>query len=400
MLCKCTGLLPVRGLTCALCRQHFGTTARDAAAALGVSKSTLYRIRVRSDGGFAPWPGLATKCALARTVRTPYSDFIGAAKKEVAECKAKLRAAKAAAKSTAPRSTVHFKRMNEGPCAMARRRHGNPQVVQQICSEGSALQWDATAGCYHVLDGEAFESRFDELRRKYKRGEGAQTHNRPFMHMHKHYTLLADDGWSQSDGWAKTGSRFIPVSAACSTEATLTEAKRVRREEKATAKAAKALLREKDPEAYEQGLLDAEARLVWPENAAELCRGVNDCWNSFQRAHKGRSVSTAEWRVARAELWAEYDVLQQSEDSSFLEQGFFSEQGTAQLEVAKSLPLRAQLRAALDLRLGRGQAAEEKSLAMEAQICLSPSAPRSPLPLFECLSPCLGLSRLLNFDVM
>ena len=238
MLCKCTGLLPVRGLTCALCRQHFGTTARDAAAALGVSKSTLYRIRVRSDGGFAPWPGLATKCALARTVRTPYSDFIGAAKKEVAECKAKLRAAKAAAKSTAPRSTVHFKRMNEGPCAMARRRHGNPQVVQQICSEGSALQWDATAGCYHVLDGEAFESRFDELRRKRKRGEGAQTHNRPFMHMHKHYTLLADDGWSQSDGWAKTGSRFIPVSAACSAEATLTEAKRVRREESSTGDAA------------------------------------------------------------------------------------------------------------------------------------------------------------------
>ena len=60
---------------------------------------------------------------------------------------------------------------------------------------------------------------------------------------------------------------------------------------------------------------------VWPENASELCRGVNDCWNSFQRAHKGRSVSTAEWRAARAELWAEYDVLQQSDDSSFLARG-------------------------------------------------------------------------------
>jgi hypothetical protein len=34
------------------------------------------------------------------------------------------------------------------------------------------------------------------------------------------------------------------------------------------------------------------------------------------------------------------------------------------------LPLRAQLRAALDLRLGRGQAVEEKSLAMDAQTCL------------------------------
>jgi len=39
--------------------------------------------------------------------------------------------------------------------------------------------------------------------------------------MTKHYTLLA------GDFWAKTGSRFIPVSAASSAEATLTEAKRV-----------------------------------------------------------------------------------------------------------------------------------------------------------------------------
>ena len=52
---------------------------------------------------------------------------------------------------------------------------------------------------------------------------------------------------------------------------------------------------------------------VWPAHASELCRGVNDCWNSFQRAHKGRSVSTAEWKAARAQLWAEYDALQ-SED--------------------------------------------------------------------------------------
>lgn len=103
-----------------------------------------------------------------------------------------------------------------------------PQVVQQICSEGTALNWDATAGCYHVLDGDAFESRFDELRRKRKRGEGVQTHNRPFSRMHKHYTLLA------GDGWAKSGSRFIPVSAVFPAETTATEAKRVRREEIST----------------------------------------------------------------------------------------------------------------------------------------------------------------------
>jgi hypothetical protein len=54
---------------------------------------------------------------------------------------------------------------------------------------------------------------------------------------------------------------------------------------------------------------------VWPAHASELCRGVNDCWNSFQRAHKGRSVSTAEWKAARAQLWAEYDALQSDEDA-------------------------------------------------------------------------------------
>ena len=57
---------------------------------------------------------------------------------------------------------------------------------------------------------------------------------------------------------------------------------------------------------------------VWPQNASELCQGVNDSWNSFQRAQKGRSVSTAEWMAARAKLWAEYDVLQLVDDSSSL----------------------------------------------------------------------------------
>eukprot|EP00802_Teleaulax_amphioxeia_P017213 Tamp_17361.p1 GENE.Tamp_17361~~Tamp_17361.p1 ORF type:complete len:354 (+),score=65.51 Tamp_17361:1-1062(+) len=45
----------------------------------------------------------------------------------------------------------------------------------------------------------------------------------------------------------------------------------------------------------------------WPAQASELRRGVNDTWNSFQCANKGRSVSTAEWKDARARLWAEHD---------------------------------------------------------------------------------------------
>ena len=47
----------------------------------------------------------------------------------------------------------------------------------------------------------------------------------------------------------------------------------------------------------------------WPEHALELCRGVNDTWNSYQRANKGRTVTTAEWKSARAVLWSAFDRL-------------------------------------------------------------------------------------------
>jgi hypothetical protein len=47
----------------------------------------------------------------------------------------------------------------------------------------------------------------------------------------------------------------------------------------------------------------------WPASAMELCRGVNDTWNSYQRANKGRTVTTAEWKSARARLWEEYESL-------------------------------------------------------------------------------------------
>lgn len=43
---------------------------------------------------------------------------------------------------------------------------------------------------------------------------------------------------------------------------------------------------------------------TWPSHASELCKGVNDTWNSFQRLHKGRSVTSAEWKAARALLWS------------------------------------------------------------------------------------------------
>jgi hypothetical protein len=47
----------------------------------------------------------------------------------------------------------------------------------------------------------------------------------------------------------------------------------------------------------------------WPTHPLELCRGVNDTWNSYQRANKGRTVTTSEWKSAQTLLWSEHDKL-------------------------------------------------------------------------------------------
>ena len=48
---------------------------------------------------------------------------------------------------------------------------------------------------------------------------------------------------------------------------------------------------------------------MWPAHPLELCRGVNDTWNSFQRANKGRTVTTVEWKTAQVQLWAAHEKL-------------------------------------------------------------------------------------------
>ena len=55
---------------------------------------------------------------------------------------------------------------------------------------------------------------------------------------------------------------------------------------------------------------------LWPGHPAKLAKGVNDTWNSFQRANKGRSVTTAEWKAARAQLWTEHDALLRARDAA------------------------------------------------------------------------------------
>jgi len=79
-----------------------------------------------------------------------------------------------------------------------------PDAVKRIANEGTAIRWDASIGCYEVLDGPLFEQRIEALRRK---REGGKDSGRPFSRMHKYYTL------ESGIGWAKTAAIFKPKSA-------------------------------------------------------------------------------------------------------------------------------------------------------------------------------------------
>ena len=59
-----------------------------------------------------------------------------------------------------------------------------------------ALRWDIATSCYEVVDGEMFERRFDELRRKRDRDDGSN--GRPFSRMHKYYKLQSGERWAKT----------------------------------------------------------------------------------------------------------------------------------------------------------------------------------------------------------
>lgn len=44
----------------------------------------------------------------------------------------------------------------------------------------------------------------------------------------------------------------------------------------------------------------------WPDDFRNLKSGVNDIYNSYQKANPGRNVSAEEWRMERAQLHAKY----------------------------------------------------------------------------------------------
>jgi hypothetical protein len=74
-----------------------------------------------------------------------------------------------------------------------------------------ALRWDHAACCYEVIDGELFERRFHELRRKRDRDDGSN--GRPFSRMHKYYKLQAGERWAKQVGSARPLFAFksLPV---------------------------------------------------------------------------------------------------------------------------------------------------------------------------------------------
>lgn len=78
-----------------------------------------------------------------------------------------------------------------------------PDVVRRLLAEPDVLRWDPIEGVYEVMDGDKFESRFNELRRvRNKEKTGAE---RPFSRMHNFFALAS------GEKWARAGTRFRPL---------------------------------------------------------------------------------------------------------------------------------------------------------------------------------------------
>jgi len=80
-----------------------------------------------------------------------------------------------------------------------------PDVVRELLKERDVLRWDAADCLYEVLNGEKFESRFNDLRRVRNKAERASGTERPFSRMHNFFALEV------GDKWARTGTKFRPL---------------------------------------------------------------------------------------------------------------------------------------------------------------------------------------------
>jgi len=78
-----------------------------------------------------------------------------------------------------------------------------PDVISTLAAEGRVLKWSEDLGAFVVLDGAAFEQRYNELRFTRSRNlplPSAQS--RPFARMHSYFVLI------RGEKWAGTGSAF------------------------------------------------------------------------------------------------------------------------------------------------------------------------------------------------
>eukprot|EP00291_Cryptomonas_curvata_P026467 CAMPEP_0172156986 /NCGR_PEP_ID=MMETSP1050-20130122/3533_1 /TAXON_ID=233186 /ORGANISM="Cryptomonas curvata, Strain CCAP979/52" /LENGTH=493 /DNA_ID=CAMNT_0012826151 /DNA_START=197 /DNA_END=1679 /DNA_ORIENTATION=+ len=81
-----------------------------------------------------------------------------------------------------------------------------PDVVKHLLKESGILRWDPHEGTYEVLNGEKFESRFNELRRV-RNKEKTGGSERPFSRMHNFFVLAS------GEKWARTGTKFRPLNS-------------------------------------------------------------------------------------------------------------------------------------------------------------------------------------------
>jgi len=65
----------------------------------------------------------------------------------------------------------------------------------------------------------------------------------------------------------------------------------------------------------------ADLDALWPSHPLEVRSGINDTWNSFQCANKGRSVTTAEWKAAQRLLMVAKKAGEGEEEGQWWEIG-------------------------------------------------------------------------------
>jgi len=110
--------------------------------------------------------------------------------------KGKKRPAAAAAETGSPGGSEESEKQKKNNGVV-----GLTELIDKIAAEKTALRFDDETKLYEVVDGPAFEARFQELRRTRSKRTN-ETATRPFSRMHVHYAIV------RGERWAGTGTAF------------------------------------------------------------------------------------------------------------------------------------------------------------------------------------------------